>query len=153
MKLAAKTVSILAIAACVLWYSSQPGFRPVFGGLSSPAFLLALFVSDRKSYRKTVRQEKAIQAAYDRIEKELSNFAELAAGGRKSYNSELHRKAATIYPYEKSLESLCELRDSGKYPITSRRLIWHLERKNAEKVYHLMKRLHSKLRKEPSLST
>ena len=152
MKSAAKIISALAAILCVPWYFYQPGFRPVFAGLMALATLFGLLVSDRRNEQKMRRRERAAQAAYNRIDSELSNFAELADGGRDSYNSDLHRKAATVYPYEKSLEDIQKLRDSGKYPILSRRLIYHLEREHPQKVLKLMKRLRSKLEKEPYIS-
>ncbi len=102
---------------------------------------------NQKKESEIKRKQDIIEEVYNRIHKEYSNFEKLAKGETRDFNSESHRLAAIIYPYELMIEAAEKLTKIWAFSSKAKKLITSLKKKENKKILLLLKKLEMKLKK------
>ena len=147
MKNLLKLLSFIAIVVSIIWVALDLSFGSFLALLTSLIFFIGLFVSSDKSKKDQIKNIELFNEVYQRIQKEYSNFEKLANGKVQNFNSENHRLAATVFPYELMIDAIEKLTNIHKFSSISKKLILSLKNKDNENILKLLSKLKLKLNK------
>lgn len=147
MKLVIKIIFFFTLIISIIWFVNDKSFSSLFAVLSTLGVLIALFFNQNKIESELKKKKDILEEVYDRIHKEYPNFEKLTKSENSYFNSESHRLASTVYPYELMIEAAEKLIKIRIFSSKAKKLITSLRNKEDKKILSLLNKLERKLRK------
>ena len=137
----------------IAWLWRERDYEPALAVLAGLIATASIFANDERQKRKTARvldrEEKACRVASDRIKRERANFERMAGDPTWSPTSTAPQhqgEPGYVYPWEALDRDIQELKETGQFPLLSRRILRAIERRRPAQVLRLVDRLTEKLK-------
>jgi len=147
MRLLLKILAFIAIILSALWSISDFNYGAILTLLFALLAFIGLFINQDKVEKEKLQNINIFNEVYQRILREYPNFEKMAKGINQHFNSESHRLAATVYPYELMSDAIKKLSDIHRFSSISKKLINALKDKDNKEILRLLDKLKGKLNK------
>ena len=152
-----KIVTLVSLIVAGVWFWKQRDYEPALAVLAGLASSTVLFVNDERRKRKTSRQlaneEEACMDAFERIQRERDNFVKMVEDpewrpASDDPDGEYSFAPAYIYPWELLETAVTEVKKTGRFPVSTRRILRAIEKRQPSRVLKLTDKLSPKLERE-----